>query len=70
VDEREDVFNFGFTREFGLRFLPLQTRMSHWKCTLLLSGNLNMEYNSASATPFNTLYSNVDMIVGSGHLIN
>ncbi len=51
-----------------VRYSPLQTTMSHWKCTRLLSGNLNIENNVASAVPFNLLYVNLDIIFGSGHL--
>ena len=48
--------------------LPLHTKMSHWKCTLLLSGNLNMEYSFASAFPFGMSYLKADIIFFSGHL--
>ena len=35
---------------------PLQITMSHWKWTLLLSGNLNIEKSLASAVPVTRLY--------------
>jgi hypothetical protein len=43
--------------------------MSHWKCTSLLSGNLNMEYSVASAAPAFSSYLNCEMTRGfTGHL--
>ena len=48
--------------------LPLQTRMSHWKCTLWDSGNLNMEKIFASAIPLSRSYTNSETMFLSGHL--
>lgn len=46
----------------------LQTRMSHWKWTRLLSGNLNMEKILASARPLSRSYTNSDTMLRSAQL--